>query len=183
MEEKKPDLVSKRNKCVFCGKMFKVKHSKQKFCNHKCYSRNLTLVNSGLDHPRYIASRYKANEETGCWEWLLCLTAGNWKYGQMTVGGKRVRAHRYYYEKYRGKIPKGLFLDHLCGNTICVNPEHLEPVSNRENLIRGKGTRLTNGEVIEIRSSKLKNKELSKIYGVGMAHLSRIRKGTARKFD
>lgn len=50
---------------------------------------------------------------------------------------KRRRLHREYYISKVGDIPDGLVLDHLCRNPPCFNPEHLEPVTNRENLTRG----------------------------------------------
>jgi len=51
-----------------------------------------------------------------------------------------VRAHRYSFERYRGFIPDGLQLDHLCRNRCCVNPWHLDPVTNRTNSIRSSCT-------------------------------------------
>ena len=48
-----------------------------------------------------------------------------------------VYAHRVAYEIIKGKIPDGLDLDHLCRNKVCVNPDHLEAVTRRENLMRG----------------------------------------------
>ena len=48
-----------------------------------------------------------------------------------------VMAHRFAYEEYVGPIPDGLQIDHLCRNKWCVNPEHLEPVTCRENALRG----------------------------------------------
>lgn len=71
-----------------------------------------------------------------CWEWSGTTTRG---YGRFWVGGKMVRAHRASYEMFRGPIPSGLELDHLCRNTRCVNPDHLEAVSHRENTMRGFG--------------------------------------------
>ena len=47
------------------------------------------------------------------------------------------RAHRLYYELEKGPIPKGLTLDHLCRVRCCVNPDHLEPVTLVENVMRG----------------------------------------------
>lgn len=73
--------------------------------------------------------------ETGCGFW----TAGtNEKgYGQFRVNGRTVKAHRWAYEYFIGPIPDGLQLDHLCRNRSCVNPAHLEPVTSRENILRG----------------------------------------------
>lgn len=50
---------------------------------------------------------------------------------------KMVHAHRFSYEVVKGKIPDGLVIDHLCRNSKCVNPDHLEPVTQKENIIRG----------------------------------------------
>ena len=52
--------------------------------------------------------------------------------------GKTVYAHRLVYEMTVGPIPKGLCIDHLCRNTVCCNPAHLEPVTNGENIRRGR---------------------------------------------
>lgn len=71
---------------------------------------------------------------TDCWEWVGGKSHG---YGYFSIGKKLVRAHRFLYELYKGKIPIGLDLDHLCRNRKCVNPEHLEPVTRRENMNRG----------------------------------------------
>lgn len=48
-----------------------------------------------------------------------------------------VNVHRVAYESLRGPIPKGLTIDHLCRNTICINPDHLEAVALTENIRRG----------------------------------------------
>ena len=74
--------------------------------------------------------------ESGCWLW----TASTWRggYGQFRVGKHRnVQAHRFSYELFKGPIPKGLVLDHLCRVPLCVNPDHLEPVTIGENVMRG----------------------------------------------
>lgn len=76
------------------------------------------------------------NEATGCWEWTGSKSGDG--YARFTFPGGNY-AHRFSYETYIGSVPDGLVLDHLCRNTGCVNPEHLEPVTQRENILRGEG--------------------------------------------
>ena len=58
-------------------------------------------------------------------------------YGQLTYKGKTYLAHRFHYELIECKIPKNKELDHLCRNRSCINPNHLEIVSHKENMNRG----------------------------------------------
>jgi hypothetical protein len=74
---------------------------------------------------------------TGCWLWLGKLDKDG--YGTLGVNYAMKKAHRASYEFARGPIPPGLHIDHLCRVRCCVNPDHLEPVTCRENLMRGKG--------------------------------------------
>lgn len=60
-------------------------------------------------------------------------------YGTFYFEGRMVTAHRWAYEHWVGPIPEGTELDHLCREVLCVLPTHLEPVTHRENLMRGKG--------------------------------------------
>lgn len=73
--------------------------------------------------------------ESGCWIWTGELNRNG--YGRVWRLGRRVMAHRAMYELLVGPIPEGLVLDHLCRVRCCVNPKHLEPVTVRENTIRG----------------------------------------------
>jgi hypothetical protein len=71
-----------------------------------------------------------------------CLTWQGYRnslgYGATTVPGVGTRgAHRVAYLIVVGEIPDGLVLDHLCRNPPCVNPQHLEPVTSKENTLRG----------------------------------------------
>lgn len=63
-----------------------------------------------------------------------CLTGKG--YSQVTRNGKRYYYHRLAYEEAKGKIPEGLVIDHLCMKPNCINPDHLEAVTNAENLRR-----------------------------------------------
>src|SRR6478752_5165546 len=83
-------------------------------------------------------------QENGCWEWVGSVRKND-GYGRWSVG-KGTLAHRVIYEKMRGAVPKGLELDHLCRNRLCVNPDHLEPVTTRENIFRGIGSAVQNAQ-------------------------------------
>lgn len=77
---------------------------------------------------------------SGCWLWIASVSVtGSDGYGQFFYGGKLNRAHRVSYSVLVGEIPAGLEIDHLCRNTRCVNPAHLEPVTGWENTKRGTG--------------------------------------------
>ena len=74
-------------------------------------------------------------DELECWIWQG--TSNGSGYGMISVHGRTVCAHRYAYELYVGMIPRGYDLDHLCRRRLCVNPDHLECVTRRENVRRG----------------------------------------------
>jgi hypothetical protein len=68
----------------------------------------------------------------GCWLWLASIDAHGYSHA-----GKGRLAYRLAYQLVRGPVPAGLELDHLCRNKLCVNPDHLEPVTHAENVRRG----------------------------------------------
>lgn len=75
----------------------------------------------------------------GCWEWPLSNSRKMRGYGSIKIRGKIYRAHRVAYVSVYGTIPANHTLDHLCRNRCCVRPDHLEPCTMRENVLRGVG--------------------------------------------
>lgn len=71
---------------------------------------------------------------SGCWLWTGSVMKRG--YGQVYLNGRTQLAHRAVYEHYRGAIPNGLVLDHRCCVAICVNPDHLDAVTQSENITR-----------------------------------------------
>jgi hypothetical protein len=81
-----------------------------------------------------ILSQIEKNE-TGCWLWTG--RVNNNGYGVISISSKENYTHRVSYTELKGPIPIGLFLDHLCRTPRCCNPDHLEPVTHKENMARG----------------------------------------------
>lgn len=87
---------------------------------------------------RVVADKFTISDD--CWEWTAWRNRKG--YGSLSLpkqGGGQIKcmAHRVLYELLIGPIPEGAQLDHLCRNRGCVRPSHLEPVTCKENLMRG----------------------------------------------
>jgi HNH endonuclease len=107
--------------------------------------------------------RWIVDEETGCWVWQLYVDRNG--YGRLATRGapktnRTALAHRWMWEQTFGPIPDGMPLDHTCHtrdescpggpgclHRRCVNPEHLEPVTTRENVARSRQTKLSERDV------------------------------------
>lgn len=96
----------------------------------------------GLTHEQRFLSRIDkncgvfgefGNYPTQCWNWTGCCDKDG--YGRITVNNRSKEAHRFSYMYFIGKT--SLDLDHLCRNHKCVNPEHLEPCTRKDNVMRG----------------------------------------------
>jgi hypothetical protein len=96
-------------------------------------ARSLRLT--GAQAEKFWARVDRSGGPDGCWLWM----GSRNNYGQFwrTDIKRKVMAHRFAYELEVGPVPEGLMLDHLCRQRYCVNPRHLEPVTNQENQRRG----------------------------------------------
>jgi len=82
---------------------------------------------------RFLDKVVKTNS---CWFWIGSNNGVG--YGEIRIKNKKFYAHRWSYTYYTGKeIPNGYQIDHLCRNSSCVNPDHLEAVTPRTNVLRG----------------------------------------------
>lgn len=94
----------------------------------------ITRTPSDESLEQRLARFFVAGDERECWTWTGPTARG--AYGLLKIKGKLHRAHREVYRLLVGEIPDGLTLDHLCRNTLCVNPQHLEPVTRQVNSKR-----------------------------------------------
>ena len=86
------------------------------------------------DAPARFASKVRLRL-SGCVDWVGLLDTNG--YGTFWNGTRTVKAHRWAWEALNGPVPEGLVLDHLCRRRCCVNPAHLEPVTQAVNTRRG----------------------------------------------
>jgi len=118
---------------------------------------------------------------TPCWIWQRARSKG---YGSHYVPALKTNKNAYllYYEARYGPVPAGKELDHLCRVTLCVNPDHLEPVPRAINVRRGRSAKLNQAQVDAIRSNlALTGRAAAKFYGVSPALISLIRSGACWK--
>ena len=87
---------------------------------------------------------YVVDLVTRCWLWLKQRLPNGYGRFHRDPTGAAMLAHRFSYERFIGPIPKGLTVDHLCRVRHCVNPEHLEAVTQRENTLRGESPSAVN---------------------------------------
>jgi predicted XRE-type DNA-binding protein len=106
----------------------------------------------------------KVNKESGvsdCWEWKGKLDIGG--YGSFSIKGNWNKAHRISYQLWKGDIPKGLVVRHLCNNRKCVNPEHLETGTQKQNVADMFKTNPPDRRGEKSRNHKLNNKDIFEI--------------------
>lgn len=110
-------------------------------------------------------------DEHGCWVWQRSMSQG---YGRCADG---TGAHRVFWERSRGPIPQDLEIDHLCRNRACVNPDHMELVTHRENMQRSLRTKVTAAVYTEMREKYLAGAtqtEIAQAFGLCRSTVARV---------
>lgn len=101
----------------------------------KPYPKRCPKDATPLERLELRIQRQQLNPDTTeCWIWPGGLTDG---YGIITINNKKHMTHRLMYTEKKGEIPANMELDHLCRQRACCNPDHLEAVSHRTNILRG----------------------------------------------
>ena len=115
--------------------------------NQQHRGRPLTPIRPTLStEERFFA---KVAQDGDCWRWIGAI--GRHGYGNFLAEGQYLRAHCWAYEHLRADIPDGLVIDHLCRNQWCVNPWHLEPVTQAVNVQRGDSAEARRAQCAAIR--------------------------------
>lgn len=148
-------------------------------------------------HGRKTGPEYTEDPNTGCWIWQRQIN--KFGYGHMSIRGRPMRAHRVYYERHKGNIPKTLEIDHVChnadktchgGNTCphrrCVNPAHLETVTHPENIRRGRTGKLTSEQVTEVQRlrvvKRLSTKTIAIQFNITPQYVSKLTASSVTRF-
>lgn len=122
--------------------------TKPSFTRGYCKTHYQRLIRNGTVELRRPSAeeRFLANIDatgpahptlgTPCWIWQACTNGDG--YGMFMGGGRRQEgAHRFSYKHFRGEIPKHLEVDHICNTPLCVNPNHLQLLTHKQNVMRG----------------------------------------------
>jgi len=114
---------------------------------------------------RRFWKKVAVSEETDCWLWTgSTSTAG---YGTFWNGEGWSNAHRWLYQRVKGPVPEGLQLDHLCRQRNCVRPDHMEPVTSRENSLRGESLPAQNARKTHCPAGHIYDEENTYVTGRG----------------
>lgn len=118
-----------KNKCHTCHNISNKKAREAK--------KQGKVLKRGIGFEFRLKEKITIEAISGCWLWTGGSRSG---YGTIWCSEREtmIASHRASYMHYIGPIPEGLELDHICGNTLCCNPKHLEAVTHKENVNRGK---------------------------------------------
>lgn len=97
------------------------------------------MLDGVKDYSRFFQKVLMPRDLDKCWLWLR--GENEHGYGYFRIDGKTVKAHRVSYVHWKGEIPSGMDVDHVCHNKPCVNPDHLRTATRAENMQNRKGAR------------------------------------------
>jgi hypothetical protein len=128
-EEPHMPRLARSQPCLYCGRIFQSQAKNPRFCCTSHYAQ--------FRYADHQARFWKQVQKTdSCWLWTGRVDRCG--YGAQFLWHRTLTMpHRYAYELLVGPVAEGLTLDHLCRNRLCVNPAHMEPVTLRENILRG----------------------------------------------
>jgi HNH endonuclease len=169
------------NGFCYCGcgeKTKKAKHSDNRYGDrkgeHRRFIRGHFLRRS--PHPYIVEDRgYK----TPCWTWQWNKSNGGYALtgaGQVNKGESRY-VHRRDWTRIHGPVPPGMELDHLCRVRSCINPDHLEPVTKKENARRGSNTKLTPEliqEMFRLKLGGMRVRVIAEMFGIHKSYLEAL---------
>ena len=140
-----------------------------------------------MDEPTLARFMAKVNKTETCWLWTA--SRNQYGYGVFRFNRERIRSHRLSYLHHHGEIPEGLVVRHKCRNKHCVNPDHLEVGTQKENIAdkvrdgtddRGEKSvraKLSTDQVLDIRSRTGQTQQaIAKEFEVSHHTISRIRR-------
>lgn len=149
-------------------------------------------MSSSSDYQAYILARCKVDPVTNCWNWQLGKTSAG--YGAVFKNPHKITtAHRLAYYAFTGELIAGLFICHKCDNRICVNPAHLVQETPKWNMkdkvakgrlnpapkmpkgILHPAARLSEADILTIRSSSKSQVQLGLEFGISQSMVSRIK--------
>lgn len=87
--------------------------------------------------PEHLQEKIHIEPNSGCWLWAGAISGSGYGRVKKPRSREAEQAHRAVYKILRGPIPEGLVLDHKCRTRCCVNPAHLRPLTNKENILCG----------------------------------------------